>query len=80
MTRCAVLTAGLITLLFIFPFEINENPSVVLTSYAPKNDSDHSGEESIYNDPRLTISTENNGIKVASCKGCHFECKHCERE
>lgn len=33
---------------------------------------------SIFNDPNLKIEYSTSGIKQASCKGCHFECKHCE--
>jgi len=51
---------------------------VMNTVYIPYKDSDHSGSNGIYNDPRMLVSTEFDVNKVATCVGCHFKCNNCE--
>lgn len=82
MKRFIIITITCASLFYIGSYPVVEEESadsvVMTTVYIPKNDSDHSGDNSIYNDPSLTVLVEPNGTRVASCRGCHFECKHCE--
>lgn len=80
LTRSIIFCCVIISMYFIFTNSDQKSDMIVMdnTVYVPKNDGDFSGDESFYNDPELFISTEPNGTRVASCRGCHFECKHCE--
>lgn len=81
MSRFVILCCAGIGLFFILSNSTQKtNSSVVNTVYIPKNDSDHSGNNSIYNDARLVVSKEPNGKKVATCIGCHFKCNSCKDE
>lgn len=84
MKKFTIIAATCVGLFYIGSTPIVENKRddtvVMNTVYVPTKDSDHSGNESIYNDPRMLISTESNGTKVATCVGCHFKCNNCKDE
>lgn len=76
MIRYAIIFSVVVSLFFIFSSSTVEKKSESVVYVTIKNDENE--DESFYNDPELFISTEPNGTRVASCRGCHFECKHCE--
>jgi hypothetical protein len=83
MSRFVILCCAGIGLFFIMSNSTSTqktNSVVMNTVYIPTKDSDHSGNESIYNDARLVVSKEPDGKKVATCIGCHFKCNSCKDE
>jgi adenine C2-methylase RlmN of 23S rRNA A2503 and tRNA A37 len=82
MKKFTIIVFTCVGLFYVGSTPIMENKRddtvVMNTVYIPYKDSDHSGSNGIYNDPRMLVSTEFDVNKVATCVGCHFKCNNCE--